>query len=56
MPNLTVEGGNQMVQMKKDIQKEIVKLKVNFKTLEDFKSFKEYGIRRFIKNDEDLQA
>ncbi len=44
-----------MVRTEKDLIKEVVKLKVNFKTLEDFKSFKEYGIQE-LSMSEDLQA
>lgn len=44
-----------MVKTEKDIIKEIVRLKINFKTLEDFKSFKEYGIQE-LSMSEDLQA
>jgi len=44
-----------MVKTEKDIQKEIVRLKVNFKTLEEFKKFKEYGIQE-LSMLEDLEA
>ena len=44
-----------MVKTIKDLQKEIVKLKINFKTLEEFKKFKEYGIQELSMN-EDLEA
>ncbi|WP_338469922.1 N-acetyltransferase [Niallia sp. XMNu-256] len=44
-----------MVKTDMDLSKNIVKLKVNFKTLEDFKSFKEYGIQE-LSMSEDLQA
>jgi GNAT superfamily N-acetyltransferase len=49
------KGGNKMVKMEKDIQKDIIKLKVNFKTLEEFKKFKEYGIQE-LSMLEDLEA
>ena len=41
-----------MVKTIKDLQKEIVKLKINFKTLEEFKKFKEYGIQELSMNEE----
>lgn len=41
-----------MVKTIKELQKEIVKLKINFKTLEEFKKFKEYGIQELSMNEE----
>ena len=49
------KGGIKMVKTIKDLQKEIVKLKVNYKTLEEFKKFKEYGIQE-LSMSEDLEA
>lgn len=49
------KGGISMVKTEKDLQKEIVRLKVNFKTLEEFKKFKEYGIQE-LSMIEDLEA